>query len=243
MEQAAEAAGASVKSTLKALDRLEPRGGCAAAAAKLAADRSLDIFIREKALHHVAATPPTLRAAARYTGRPSLTAAGSGSAAWPGRRQLSQITRRDMAKVADSNTADRRRQITTSAACAPAFLRRLVNDDTNVIRSDVAAHRRSPPDTLAVLAADAHSRVRIAAAHNPNTPPALLSGLAQDPSGPARRAVADNPSSTPETLAGLAAASGSGHAGNDLRARLAANPSRPTGLLERLSGSGGDRTR
>ena len=240
VDEAATAAGASPKSMTKTLERLEPRGGCAAVATRLAIDGSVDIYIRQRALEHPAAPPSTLRAATRHTSRPTLTTAGAGSAAWAGRRQLSQTIRPQMALVAGFSDPDRRRQATSGGVSAAAILRRLADDEADIIRVDVAAHQHCPPDALARLSTDAHGRARIATANNPNTPAVTLSVLASDPSSSARRGVANNPSSTSEILTGLVASAGSGRSGDKLRSCVAANPNCSAGLLERLSGSEDD---
>ena len=240
VDEAATAAGTSPKSMTRTLERIEPRGGCAAAATQLAIDGSVDIYIRQRALKHPAAPPATLRAATRHTSRPSLTAAGAGSAAWAGRRQLSRTIRPQIALVAGFSDPDRRRQATSGGVSAAAILRRLASDEADTIRVDVAAHPRCPPDALARLSADGHGRARIAVANNPNTPAVTLGLLASDSSSSARRGVANNPSSTSETLSGLVASAGSGRSGDKLRVCVAANPNCAAGLLERLSGSADD---
>ena len=202
VDKAAQTAGVKAKAIHKALASLPLRSGCATTAAKLADNGSLDICLRQRALAHRAAAPPTLRAATRHVHRPTLTSAGLGSAAWAGRRERAQMTRSQMALVSGFSEEGLRRQTTSSPACPAAMLRRLAADDVNTIRVDVAAHAHSPPDALAVLSTDAHGRVRVAAANNPNTPPSLLVVLASDSSAAARRGVANNPSTPPGTVAG-----------------------------------------
>ena len=240
VDEAATAAGTSPKSMAKTLERLEPRGGCAAVATRLAIDGSVDIYIRQRALEHPAAPPATLRAATRHASRPSLTTAGAGSAAWAGRRQLAQTIRPQMALVAGFSDLDRRRQATSGGVCAAAILRRLASDEADTIRVDVAAHPHCPPDALAKLSTDDHGRARIAVANNPNTPAVTLSTLASDPSSSARRGVANNPTSTSETLTGLVASAGSGRSGDKLRVCVAENSNCSADLLERLSESKDD---
>jgi pentose-5-phosphate-3-epimerase len=70
-------------------------------------------------------------------------------------------------------------------------------------REALASHRRTPPETLQVLARDTTPEVRRLVAGNGSTLASTLDTLASDPSQPVRAAVARNPSAPPHILARL----------------------------------------
>ena len=96
-------------------------------------------------------------------------------------------------------------------------------------RLEVASESDTPPDTLAVLAADRRSDVRSAVASNRSSGPEALAVLAEDPDREIRALVASNPSSGPATLAVLAADSDP-----LVRACVGANHATPPAVLATL---------
>ena len=149
-----------------------------------------------------------------------------------------------------------RTQAAADAYCPPRMLARLAYDIDADVRRAVAANPNCPPRSLAGLAGSADLSLQWRAAANPSTPARLVRRLAGSPQPTVRGSAADNPACPAEILdllasdrAGsvrVAVAANPGcsesaftelaHSERDERAAVAANPSTPPRLLERLAG-------
>ena len=206
----AAAAGTDTKTLLKALAALPARGDCARIAATLAHNGKSDIGLRHRALKSQAARPPLLRAATRYSNRPTLTAAGTGSAAWAGRRSFRLMSRWHIAIASEFDDPSTRKKMAERAESPVGFLRRLASDDAATVRAAVAERRDCPADVMSLLSADSAPRVRAAVARNPAAPESVLDSAPDDPNSSVREAAAQNERTSSAALGVLVKRSRSG---------------------------------
>ena len=216
IDAAAAAAGVAPRALHVQLGRLQPRGGCAAAAAHTA--RKSRGGKQFRALQHPACPPPAVAAAERSV---KARTAGSGTAAWASKTAaLSFHTRNTQrealrsimyapppvsgglpdglapAILSHAVSCEYRQNLAAVArypSCPPAVLACLTAHDETVVRMQAAAHPRCPQYLLTVLASDTNRHVRTCLARNPSCPPRVLAGLALDDDLKVRAAVTENP--------------------------------------------------
>jgi len=130
-----------------------------------------------------------------------------------------EITPRDVLRAIGTNPPP-------SFRVRPNTYRDLLRNDEVPVLVHLARNRSTPPEILALLAADPMPDVAAAAAANAGTPPFALAHAAPA----AAIGLASNPQTSPEQLLDFASDSGTG-----VRERVASNPSTPADALQKLT--------